>query len=362
MNTSRSAVLASLLLTLAFGSPAAAQPLEQPAPPAAASVSGLTILTEPSGATLSLRGRTRNGGKTPLELPPYVMGRFEIDVVGPRLAKTQGVIVIPEEGGTPYLLSEPTGMSMKLLVHGLNFPGLPDLSCNRTERGMALMAAGAGAIFGIIHYQATYRDRLDEFGAFSYDRAIDEKRTRDAWFAYGGAVWAASAFGYMTRPRFEMLEATPTRVSLGMKELSRYGSLWRSAVVPGAGQQYANQSGRGTFWVTAALAAGAGVVISNYYVDRRQTDVDWAEAAVDSAGPSEVIPLAQQAEVARYDLGSALDARRAFVAALTATWILNIIDAAVMPLGPPKPPKPSKVHASVPITPTKVGVELSYRF
>jgi hypothetical protein len=360
MNRTRSAALSPLLLTLALASSAFAQPLEEPTP-TSPSISGITILSEPLEATLSLRGRTKIGGKTPLELPPSVLGRFEIDASGPRLAKTQGVIVIPE-GGAPYLQSEPTGMSMGLLVHGLNFPGLPDLSCNRTERGIALMTAASGAIFGSIRYQGTYRDRLDEFGTFSYDRAIDEKRTRNAWFAYGGAVWAASAFGYMTRPRFEMLESTPTRVSLGVKELSRYGCMWRSLIVPGAGQQYANHGGRGTFWITTALAAGAGVVISNYYVDRRQTDVDWAQSAADSAGPSEALPLAQKAEVARNDLQSAEDARRAFVAALTATWILNVIDAALMPLAPPAPPKPAKVHASLPITPTKVGVELTYRF
>jgi hypothetical protein len=150
-------------------------------------------------------------------------------------------------------------------------------------------------------------------------------------------------------------------VSLGLTPVVRRGALWRSLLVPGAGQEYANHHGRSAFWIGATLAAGAGVVLANQRVDRTQTKVDWARVEVDSAGPSERPARQRELAVATNDLQGAEDARRGFALALASVWVANLIDAAIMPLAPPAPTKP-KIQASMPISPSSVAVALTYKF
>jgi hypothetical protein len=321
----------------------------------------VTFFSQTRPLYLSFSGPLEYRGTTPLDLTPSVVGRFSVEASGAGLARTQGVFFIPPAGAPPYILSEPRGMSAGLLVRALNFPGVPDISAHRAARGTVFVMAGSGAAFGAANKHLQYRDRLDEFGGFAAARAGDDRRARGSWLFYGAAVWGASALDYMIRPRFEIQESTPTRVTMDVSPASRGGALWRSLLVPGAGQEFANRPARGALWLGAALAAGAGIVAANIAVDRLETKAEWAAIYVDSAGPSERPQRLRELEVARNDVEQARDTRWGFGMTLAGIWVANLIDAAVMPLSPPTPGKP-KVEASIPVGAGRAGVEFRYRF
>jgi len=338
---------------------AAAQPLAPPTPPSDQTL--VTVLSQPSDVRLSFRGPMAYAGTTPLELPMSLVGRFSVHVAGRGIAGTQGVLVLPSGGQPPVLSSEPPGMSAGLLLRALNAPGIPDITARRTMRGMLFSLAGAGGIAGGLKDHIQYRDRLDEFGPYAAARATDERRARKYWTQYVGAVWAASAVDYMIRPRMDLRESSPTRVTLTVPTVSRRDVLWRSLLVPGAGQTYANRNSRGALWLGASLAAGAGLVIANARVDRTQTNVNWTRTLIDSAGPSERPVLQRLLEVQKNDLQEDTDARRGFGLALAALWAANFIDAAIMTISEPGA-KPARLQASVPIGPDGAAVSLRYRF
>jgi hypothetical protein len=363
MTHARSTALAALLASILAADPSFAQETPKATPAQGSTDSpGITILAEPYGVRLRFRGGLDMDGVSPLELPASATGRFSLAAKGEGIARTQGAFRIAAVGSPAELLSEPPGMSASLLVRSLSFPGFASYAAKREPRGIVLATAGAGAIFGAARSHLRYRDRLDEFGAYASDRVVNERRARDSWVRYGAAVWGVSALDYMIRPRFTTRESTPARLSILVPETTRGGSLWRSLLVPGAGQEFAGHRFRGSAWLGAALAAGAGIVVANVAVERKQTEVDWGEALVDSAGPSERPVRERELEVLRNDLQEAEDARRGSVIALFGIWAANLLDAAVMTVIKPPPTQPARLQASVPITPDGPTLVLRYRF
>ena len=351
----------ALLATLLAAVPAHAQdPLTSPAAPS--ETPGVTILAEPFGVGLVYSGALSMHGRSPLELPLAAIGRFSLRAEGDGVARTQGVFRIAGPGNRAEILSEPPGMSAGLLVRSLSFPGFPAITANRAPRGVLLTMAGSGAIFGAVHSHLRYRDRLDEFGAYASDRTIDDRRARDSWLKYGAAVWGVSAIDYMIRPRFEVRESSPSRLALIVPSTTRGASLWRSVVIPGAGQEFAGHRFRGSVWLGAALAAGAGLIVANVAVDQNQTKADWAAALVDSAGPTERVVRQRELEVLRNHLQEARDARRGAGIALLGIWAANIIDAAVMTVMSAPGSQPARLHASFPISPAGPAVAVRYNF
>lgn len=342
---------------------ATAQAQDTPKSPAASSVApGVTILAEPFGVRLEFTGRLSVNGESPLELPPAASGRFSLLAAGEGVARTQGAFRISGAGNEAEALSEPPGMSAGLLVRSLNFPGFPDITAKREARGAILTLAGSGAIFGSVRSHLRYRARLDEFGDYASDRMIDERRARGSWIKYGAAVWGVSALDYMIRPRFSVRESSPSRLALIVPSTTRGASLWRSLIVPGAGQEFAGHRFRGSVWLGAALAAGAGLVIANGAVDQNQTKTDWAALYVDSAGPSERVGRLRELEVLQNQLQEAQDARRGMGLALLGIWVANVIDAAVMTVSPVPGAPSARLQTSFPISPEGPAVAIRYRF
>ena len=355
------ALLALLLAAGLSAQQAFAQAPSSPSATAPAAPPNVTVLTEPSGAWITYSSGLKVTGRSPLELPPEAIGRFRILAEAKGLVRTQGVFRIMAPGMPPEYLSEPNGMSGVLLVHALNFPGVPDITADREIRGLGPLLAGAGAIFGAVYSHAKYRDRLNEFGVYAADRAKDERRQRDYWINYGVATWAASAIDYMIRPRYTVSEMRPNQISLQVPEIARHSALWRSVLVPGAGQEYGGHRVRGSVWLTAALMAGAGVVFANSSVDHDQTQFDWAVVAVDSAGPSEVRTAARDLALQHNELQQSEELRRAAVFAVAAIWVINVIDVATMEI-PTHVTSHTRLSAAFPITPEGPAVALHYRF
>ncbi|HKQ18277.1 MAG TPA: hypothetical protein VJW75_00890 [Candidatus Eisenbacteria bacterium] len=333
-------------------------------PPAAAAgtQTTLTALTQPTSTWLRFDGPSRIQGAAPLELPPTFQGRFSLVVEGATVARTQGVLYVPPRGFPARLVSEPRGFSGGLIVRSLSYPGLPNITAKRPARGLILAGAATGGIVaaGLAHLD--YRDRLDEFGGNSGDRALDKRRARNSWVKYAGATWALSAVDYWIRPRLGLEESTPSRVTLSVPTLNRTSIVWRSVLVPGAGQDYANHRARGALWLGATLAAAAGFVVADNIVEEDQTEVDWAETLVDSAGPSELLPRLQELEVKRNDLQSSEDLRRGLRYATIGVYLAGVIDAFLVPTQGPAT-KESRVSASfAPLTPNGPTMQVNLRF
>jgi hypothetical protein len=162
-------MIAAALLPLLAGV-AGAQPLgEAPGPEAGPPI--LTVLSNPPNVSLSLSGPAEVYGRTPMDLPSSVVGRFSLLAEGGGVAKTQGVFAFSPRGEAPYCLSEPPGMSAGLLIRSLNYPGIPAMTVKRPLRGFPMSVAATGALVQATRAHLHYRDRLDEPGVLSGLRA-----------------------------------------------------------------------------------------------------------------------------------------------------------------------------------------------
>jgi len=322
----------------------------------------LTLFTVPRDADVVLKGRTDLAGKTPLDFPVTVEGKYSVRLRGAGYPPVHGVIYVPPRGQLAFVLSEPREGSLGLFMRGLNYPGVPQLSSGRTARGVTLAAAASGGIFMALKAHSDYRERLDEVGEFPEDRARDERRYRNGWLIFTGATWAMGALDYWTRPRFDLAETTPSRLTLDVPTITRVGAVWRSLIVPGGGQDYSNHRSRGTVWLATVTLAGAGYVITDYRVHRDQTDVKWAQIGVDEAGPGTIDQKLLALEQQKRDLAASEDARRGFAIAGISLYSLNLIDSFIMPLGY-NPPKRAKVASIEPIVdPRFAGMSVNIRF
>lgn len=328
---------------------------ETPKPPI------LTIFTAPDNAMLTLHGPTDFAGVTPFDLPETATGKYSVTSVEFGFARTQGVVYLPPRGGLPAMLSEPPGVTAVLILRGLNAPGVGDISCGHEYRGIALATAAAGGTFGAVRSQLFYRDRLDEEGAYAASRAQNYRDARNAWLIYTGAVWGVSAIDYWIRPRFALKESTPSRLTLAAPKVSRSGAVWRSLLAAGAGQEYAGHRTRSLVWLTAVLFSGAGYVVGDYQVNYGETQVQAAQAEVDSAGPSELYDANLQLQQAEQNLQASEDVRTGFLIATIGFHLLSLIDASIMQIALPGPSAP-KVSAVVPIRPDGPAVAVSLRF
>lgn len=322
----------------------------------------LTVFTTPEDADISLYGSTKLGGKSPFDVPNSVSGRFNIVIEADGLSRTHGVVYLPPRGGLPFLLSEPREGSLSLFLRGFNYPGVPNWSASRPYRATALAAAGTGGLYMAFNAHLSYRDRLDEVGDFAEQRARQERANRNGWLIYTGGVWAMSALDYWIRPRLELVESTPTRLTVDVPQTSRVGALWRSLIVPGAGQEFANHRTRSTVWLGTVLFSAAGFVYADYRVNREEGEVEFAEDAVDNAAPGDLDDAVLRLEQEQRDLDASRDLRNGFAIATVAFHALNLADAAVMWLSLPVPTRPKVAFVEPIVGPEMTGAALHVRF
>ncbi|MGH7681120.1 MAG: DUF5683 domain-containing protein [Candidatus Eiseniibacteriota bacterium] len=331
-------------------------------PPEAVRTTILTVFTNPSNADVSIKGPSDLIGRTPIDVPPLMTGIHSITVSGSGLSRTQGVIYLPPAGGLPFVVSEPPGVTPALLLRGLNFPGITQFMGSRAGRGYPFATAAVGAATMAIRGHVMYRDRLDEVGDFAADRARDERYGRNSWLIYSGVVWGLSAMDYWIRPRLSQAETTPARLTLGVPETTRFGALWRSILVPGAGQEYANHRTRSIVWLATVLGSGAAYVVTDYRVRRDETDQFWAQVNADSAGPSTQAQRNQELDQANRSLQASKDIRSGTAITTAVFYGLNLFDALVMYLNLEAPDK-TKVSSISPIlTPDGPGLAVQVRF
>src|SRR6185369_14681025 len=120
----------------------------------------LTLFTVPRDADVVLKGRTDLAGRTPLDFPVTVEGKYSVKLRGAGYPPVHGVIYVPPRCQLAFVLSEPREGSLTLFMRGLNYPGVPALSSGRTSRGVTLALTASGGIFMAAKAHSDYRERL----------------------------------------------------------------------------------------------------------------------------------------------------------------------------------------------------------
>jgi hypothetical protein len=158
----------------------------------------------------------------------------------------------------------------------------------------------------------------------------------------------------------DLLEATPTRVRVSAPRLTRVNVVWRSVLVPGAGQDYANHKGRGLFWLGATLLSGAAYFIADESHHRIVTKLGRSRILLATAGPGEIAD--RQADVDHFT--SLEETSRQLVDGLAigsvGLYVANVLDAGIVGIGGST--ANSKVSFSAPASPRRAAVALTYRF
>jgi hypothetical protein len=320
-----------------------------------------TIVTSPADAQVNLRGSSELTATSPVELEPLWTGRYAVTITAPGYAPARGVLMLPETGETPYALSQPPGLSAGLFLRSLNFPGVPQLFDDRKARGAALLVAATGGLGAAIRDHIEYKDNFDQPDFESQDKAQGFRYARDRWLIYTGAVWGMSAVDHLVRARMDLIQASPTKVTLGAPKLTRGSVLWRSALVPGAGQDYANRRGRGLFWLGATLAAGAAYFVALESHNRIEIKLARAQALLATASPSEVAIRQEDVDhfTSRED-----DSQKLVESLALSTGIIyaaNLIDAGIVPLQAGS--SASKAFSlSAPVGARRAAIAFTHRF
>jgi len=321
----------------------------------------LTVLTSPAEARLTLWGPSDIVGTAPLDLPSTWIGVFKVRVEAPGYARANGLIELPARSFRPTLISERPGISPGLLVRSLNFPGVPALSSGHKERGLAFLTAGVGGLAATARDHFRYRDKLQGSDVDSEDRAKDFHYARNRWAAYTGAVWGLSAIDYIIRARIDLVESTPTRITVAAPKLHRTSVVWRSILVPGAGQDYANRNMRGFGWLGITLASGAAWTIAEESHHRIETKLARAESLLAVAGPTEI--FTRQANVQHFQSlqETSKQLRDGLMIATGTLYLANVLDAATIPLTRNEEKK-AKLSLAAPFRPREPMLALQYRF
>ena len=304
---------------------------QQPPPPAGGP-GEMVIQSSPQDATIAVRGASDIVGVSPLELGPEWTGRYSVTAQAPGHAAAAGVIYFPGPGGVPRLLSDPSGLSGGVLFKSLYFPGAAALLSHRTYRGVVFLTAGVGGLGAVVRDHLEYSGKKDDPG-FDGERALDFKYARDRWALYTGGVWLLSAVDNAVHPRLDVIESSPTRITVRTPSLTRSGLLVRSLLVPGAGQDCAGQSIRGAAWLGGVLLSGAAYVTASESHHRIQTKLAEAEQLLVTASPAELAD--RQADVDHF-IEREDDSRRLMdklVLTTLAIYAANVIDAGFVRLG-----------------------------
>lgn len=321
----------------------------------------MTVLTSPADAQIDMRGPSELIGASPLDLGPQWSGRYTVIVSAPGHAAAQGVLFFPERGLRPYAVSEPRRLTGKLLLHSLYPPGAAALMAHRSPRGWAFVAAGIGGLGAVVRDQVEYGDKKDKPDVELQDRAGDFRYARDRWAIYTGAVWVLSAIDNIARPRIDVLESTPNRVTVETPRAGRTGVVVRSILVPGAGQDYVGRSMRGALWLGGTFLSGAAYVTASESLHRIQTKRARADALLLTATSSEAAE--RQAEVDHFTDLEKRSHKLVDRLALTtlAVYVANVIDAGVTPVGSTSG-HASKLSLVAPVGVQAASLALTYRF
>jgi hypothetical protein len=124
---------------------------------------GLTVISEPSGAVVTLRGPYVWVGQTPWHLDREVSGTYQVEARLPGYEPWRGEAVLGPGGlqNIRIVLSRRT--PWKALGRSLLFPGWGQIYSGSKGKGICLASAWVLALGGGLWTEFTYQSRLDDF-------------------------------------------------------------------------------------------------------------------------------------------------------------------------------------------------------
>lgn len=135
--------------------------------------------------------------------------------------------------------------------------------------------------------------------------------------------------GYETHKSSVLLEPGKTAsLSVNLKEKTRYKSALRSLLIPGWGQLYSDQKGKGIFFLSLVAATGVGALVVHGEFKDREDEYDAKLLEYNTASSFEDRErLYPELQAAKKDVYDAETARMIAIYAVAGAWGLNLIDA-----------------------------------
>lgn len=141
--------------------------------------------------------------------------------------------------------------------------------------------------------------------------------------------------GYETYSSRVILDpSTPLELNIDLTPRTRFKAGVRSAFIPGWGQWYGGQKGKGVLYLLAAAGAATAFFVADQDFDdkfatfeARRSEFD--EAVASGAGYSELQTRLRALNAAQDDAYDAEDTRRIAIGVAVGVWALNVLDAVV---------------------------------
>ncbi len=138
--------------------------------------------------------------------------------------------------------------------------------------------------------------------------------------------------GYEIWEGYTVLSASRSdSLSIRMTRKTPFKAGLRSAILPGWGQYYTGQGGKGAAFAIAEAAALAGVLWTDAQVREAQENYDDAAAAYESVDQIDEIEEAYAELLRRHDeLNNWHEQRKRWSYAAAAIWLANVLDASLL--------------------------------
>lgn len=248
---------------------------------------------------LALDGPHSISGVSPLRVPGPLQGEFWVTATGPGAELQRGRVSVTLDDGGSRIFAYGGVPFRQSLQRAVLYPGFAQLRSRQPTKGFLMLGLGtAGVTFSIWAHHSfqdaeDLREELSARLAQTTDpseRATLEESIRDAraeenhlldrrdmFLLTTGVIWGVNLFdGLLFAPRYRVIDADATSLTLGMRRRSLVDAAARSAVFPGLGQEYSGHPTKG-------LMVGTGAVLAGAYLLYRQDDLAGARAELREA-------------------------------------------------------------------------------
>jgi hypothetical protein len=312
----------------------------------------------------------RRNATDSLDLDGLSDGRYDLILGGDRSRTTRNRLWVGPKGPELAPWSGPTALLMP--------PGLADL-LHRDVHGAVYLTAGLGsaalwwkldrdaddakaALADARERQLTAtgadwtRARLDESRARA-DFA-DDDRMRKIWLAYTGGLWLGSAAEtWLLTPSATLSPGEEGEWVVHAAPRSRGAALWRSLLIPGAGQRFVGRDTRANFFLGSCLAATAASLIAQDAFLTARRDVGDARRHLEAAQTTAERDLwSTRLSKSQQDRDDLSLVRWVLVGGSTYLYLWNLVDA--YRGGAPR----QRQDLTVSLSPTRGGVQLAVRW
>jgi hypothetical protein len=310
-------------------------------------VAGAGLDSQPAGVYLRLDGRTTLAGTAPLPTETLPRGdyRLTVDCLGFAAAKAR-LRCSDEHQLTATAPTSPLAIIVP--------PGFALMRRGETGRGLIELSAGAVGGVETVRKFGDVENARDDVAAANllYEHAVSEQdilqaglvldaatdaehdaeTMRSLWLGYTAVVWVGSAVeAIWLTPRPTLTSGGDGRYVLSVPRAEGWQAGWRSAVFPGAGQQYLGRNGTANGFAAAVLGLAAGSIAAyESYLDAARDRDNALRRYNASATESELNLWARSVRDARSKMNDRNVLRWSLIGLTGAAYVWNVVDAVIV--------------------------------